>query len=78
MPSDLLFRKLCDPATIEIGWHLAHGDIRAVKEKGYTHLTKTDITAYFENIELSVLETALRNCLRSDPTIIEILMRIIV
>lgn len=25
---DQLFKKLCDPATIEIGWHLAHGDSR--------------------------------------------------
>ena len=24
----MLFKKLCDPVTIEIGWHLAHGDSR--------------------------------------------------
>lgn len=28
MPTDVLFKKLCDPSTIEIGWHLAHGDSR--------------------------------------------------
>ena len=28
MALDSLFRRLCDPSTIEIGWHLAHGDSR--------------------------------------------------
>ena len=28
MANDQLFRRLCDPDLIEIGWHLAHGDSR--------------------------------------------------
>ena len=77
-----LKRKTIRSISLEEPWYVAWPEfdaesIRAVKEKGYTHLTKTDITAYFENIELSVLEAALRSCLRNDPTIIEILMRIL-
>src|ERR1051325_4518919 len=28
MANDQLFRRLCDPDLIQIGWHLAHGDSR--------------------------------------------------
>ena len=38
--------------------------IRACTKEGYTHLTKTDISAYFENIDLRLLETQVRTLLR--------------
>ena len=49
----------------------------AVKTQGYTHLTKTDITSYFENIDLRLLETQIRSFLSREPLLIQILMRIL-
>jgi len=48
----------------------------AVITEGYEYLTKTDITAYFENIDLTILEAQLRERLPDENAIIQILMRI--
>jgi len=50
--------------------------IKAFSE-GYTHLTKTDITAYFENIDLSILEDILRKYLKDEDHIIQLIFRIL-
>ncbi len=49
----------------------------AVLSDGYTHLTRTDITAYFENIDLRILENALREALPNEPVLIQLLLRIL-
>ena len=49
----------------------------AVLSDGYTHLTRTDITAYFENIDLRILENALREALPSEPLLVQLLLRIL-
>jgi hypothetical protein len=51
--------------------------IITARENGFTHLTKTDIASYFENIDLRILETQLRNLLPNEGEIIELLMRIL-
>ena len=52
--------------------------IKAATEEGYTHLTKTDITAYFENIDLGLLEILIRSLLkREEDKIIQLLFRIL-
>lgn len=63
-------------------WYLAWPEfdrqrVEAVRKKGYTHLTRTDIVAYFENIDLGVLESILRSMLPREPQIISLLMRIL-
>jgi len=51
---------------------------KACTEEGFTHLTKTDITAYFENINLHLLETQLRALIRRDESrIIKLLFSIL-
>ena len=50
---------------------------KAVAQEGYTHLTRTDITAYFENVDLRILENLLREYIRSEPQLIRLLMRIL-
>jgi len=50
----------------------------AVTKEGFTHLTKTDITAYFENIDLRLLEALIRSLLkREEGKVIELLFRIL-
>ena len=49
----------------------------AVLNTGHTHLTRTDITAYFENIDLKILELLLRDSLPGEPQLIRLLMRIL-
>ncbi len=49
----------------------------AVLSDGYTHLTRTDITAYFENIDLRILENALRETLPNEPVLVQLLLRIL-
>ena len=49
----------------------------AVLSGGYTHLTRTDITAYFENIDLRILENALREALPNEPLLIQLLLQIL-
>jgi len=50
----------------------------AYTTEGYTHLTKTDITAYFENIDLALLEAQIRNLLRREENkIVQLLFRIL-
>ncbi len=61
-------------------WYAAWPDFdkarrEAVLTEGYTHLTRTDITAYFENIDLGILENLLRENLRTEPQLIRLLMR---
>ena len=52
--------------------------IDACTQEGYTHLTKTDITAYFENIDLSLLEIQMRSLLkREEDKVIQLLFRIL-
>src|SRR6266498_5828308 len=51
--------------------------INAFREQGFTHLTKTDITAYFENIDLQLLGSRLRGYLPRARMVVEILMRIL-
>lgn len=52
--------------------------ILACTTEGYTHLTKTDITAYFENIDLRLLETQIRSLLKGkEEKIIHLLFRIL-
>ena len=51
---------------------------RMSTQEGYTHLTKTDITAYFENIDLRLLETQIRSLIRrEEDKIIQLLFRIL-
>ncbi|MGH8608864.1 MAG: hypothetical protein ACREX9_16075 [Gammaproteobacteria bacterium] len=51
---------------------------QAHTEKGYTHLTKTDITSYFENIDLRLLETQIRSLLRREEgKILQLLFRLL-
>jgi len=50
-------------------WPQFEADARdAYTTEGYTHLTKTDITAYFENIDLRLLETLIRSLLRREES----------
>lgn len=49
----------------------------AVQAEGHSHLTKTDITSYFENIDLRVLETQLRAFVPAENHLIQVLMRIL-
>ena len=63
-------------------WYEAWPDFQnarssAVLSDGYTHLTKTDITAYFENIDLRTLEALLRRYLPNEPRLIRLLMRVL-
>ena len=52
--------------------------IRAYTEEGFTHLTKTDITAYFENIDLRLLESQIRTLLkREEEKILQVLFRVL-
>ncbi|OQA01908.1 MAG: Reverse transcriptase (RNA-dependent DNA polymerase) [Planctomycetes bacterium ADurb.Bin401] len=51
---------------------------RTCTQDGFTHLTKTDITAYFENIDLRLLETQIRSLLKGrEEKIIHLLFRIL-
>jgi hypothetical protein len=50
---------------------------KACTVEGYTHLTKTDITAYFENIDLSALEALLRSFLGKEEQIIHLVFKIL-
>ncbi|MBE3064253.1 MAG: RNA-directed DNA polymerase [Spirochaetes bacterium] len=40
--------------------------LHAYTTEGFTHLTKTDITAYFENIDLRLLETRIQSLLKGE------------
>ena len=50
---------------------------RTYKSLGYRYLTKTDITSYFENIDLSILEARLRSILSNENRILEIMFRVL-
>lgn len=50
---------------------------RAMTEEGYTHLTKTDITAYFENIDLRLLDGIMRDRLRREGMTLQVMFRIL-
>jgi len=50
----------------------------AVTEEGYTHLTKTDISSYFENIDTRLLHDQIRSLLkREEERILQLLFRIL-
>ncbi len=51
--------------------------IAAVRTKGFTHITRTDIASYFENIDLKVLEDLLRRIVPQDGAVVGLLMRIL-
>lgn len=52
--------------------------LSAYTNDGYSHLTKTDITAYFENIDLRLLEAQVRALLRRDESeTLQLLFRIL-
>lgn len=51
--------------------------IAAVREKGYTHLTKTDISAYFENVDLGLLQAQMLRLVPGERTLVALLMRIL-
>ncbi|MHB8954572.1 MAG: reverse transcriptase domain-containing protein [Pirellulaceae bacterium] len=52
--------------------------IKSYTEEGYTHLTKTDVTAYFENIDLRLLESQIRTLLRrEEERILQVLFRVL-
>lgn len=52
--------------------------IKACTEEGYTHLTKTDIAAYFENVDLRLLENQIRSLLkREEDKILQVLFRVL-
>ena len=48
-----------------------------VTNEGYTHLTRTDISAYFENIDLAVLESLLRQRVPREPILMSLLARLL-
>jgi hypothetical protein len=49
-----------------------------VEKKGYTHLTKTDISSYFENIDLRSLHDLIRSLLKTEEErLLQLLFRII-
>src|SRR5690606_33975683 len=51
---------------------------KVVTEEGFEYLTKTDITAYFENIDLRLLEAHLRDMLPSnEEQIVRVVFRIL-
>src|SRR6266536_3468388 len=77
-----LKRRTIRSISIEEPWYDAwpefdEAGINAIREQGFTHLTKTDITAYFENIDLQLLGSTLRGYLPRERMIVEILMRIL-
>jgi hypothetical protein len=77
-----LKRRTIRSISIEEPWYEAwpefdEAGINAFRQEGFTHLTKTDITAYFENIDLQLLGSMLRGYLPRERMIIEILMRIL-
>jgi hypothetical protein len=77
-----LKRRTIRSISIEEAWYDAwpefdEAGINAFRQQGFTHLTKTDITAYFENIDLQLLGSMLRGYLPRERMIIEILMRIL-
>jgi hypothetical protein len=49
----------------------------AVSRRHFTHVTKTDISAYFENIDLRMLEDLLKQRLRFEPKLLALLFRIL-
>lgn len=51
--------------------------IAAVTKRGFTHLTRTDIAAYFENIDLGLLDSLLRSLLPREAALVSLLMRIL-
>ncbi|MBI5675747.1 MAG: hypothetical protein HZC48_08000 [Nitrospirae bacterium] len=49
----------------------------SVEKEGYTHLTKTDISSYFENIDLRLLHDLIRSLLKTEEEkILQLLFRI--
>jgi len=77
-----LKRKTIRAISIEEPWYEAWPEfdaagLRAFRKQHFTHLTKTDITAYFENIDLELLGSMLRRYLPKEITIVEILLRIL-
>ncbi len=72
--------RIFDPfdAWYEAWPEFANEAARAAKVEGYTHLTRTDISAYYENIDLSVLEAIIRNRLKqTEDRTIELLFRVL-
>lgn len=51
--------------------------VSAVKKDGFTHLTKTDISSYFENIDLALLEAQMRKLLPREEEIVSLIVRML-
>ncbi len=52
--------------------------IKACTEEGYTYITKTDIVAYFENVDLRLLENQIRSLLkREEEKVLQVLFRVL-
>ena len=49
----------------------------ALAEQKFTHATKTDISAYFENIDLRLVEQSLTTHLPDEPHLVSLVMRIL-
>lgn len=49
----------------------------ALKDRKFSHVSKTDISAYFENIDLRLLEDLLKRRLRNEPKLLGLLFRIL-
>lgn len=50
----------------------------AMTEEGFTHLTKTDISSYFENIDIRLLHDQIRSLLkREEEKILQLLFRVL-
>jgi hypothetical protein len=77
-----LKNKTIRSISIEEPWYDAWPEfdaasIKAIRSSGYTHLTKTDISAYFENIDLNLLETLMREYLPKDGEIVSLVIRML-
>jgi len=63
-------------------WYIAWPEFdsarkEALKHERFSHVTKTDISAYFENIDLRLLEDILKQRLRGEPRLLGLLLRIL-
>jgi hypothetical protein len=63
-------------------WYIAWPEFdrarkKALQGKKYTHLAKADISAYFENIDLRLLDDLLRQRLRYEPKLLSLIFRIL-
>ncbi len=63
-------------------WYIAWPEFdaarkEALKDRRFTHVAKTDISAYFENVDLRLLEDIVKQRLRFEPKLLSLLFRIL-